>query len=103
MAARTEAAGRRPVRRKPATSKIITRTALTRETKQVMEDMEASQQPVVVMYRGRPEAIIQPINVDKLAELITANAAALVVAERAAAFRDLDQGRAATSAEVFGD
>lgn len=98
MAARAE-----PVRRKAATRKIITRTELNRDTKQVMDAMEASQQPVVVMYRGRPEAIIQPINVEKLADLITDNAAALVVAERAAAFRDLDQGRAATSAEVFGD
>ena len=88
--------------RKASKGKVITRTVLNRDTKHVMDEMAESQRPVVVVYHGRPEAIIQPISEERLASLITEHAAELV-AERADALEALDLGQALTTDEVFAD
>ena len=84
------------------TASFVTRTGLNRETKKIMEEMAKSGAPVVVMYRGRPEAIIQPIDEDKMAGLIVETATDLV-AERQEAYLALDEGKALSSDDLFGD
>lgn len=77
----------------------VSRSDLSRKTKRVMEHV-AESGFVVVTHQGRPEAVIQPIDQDRVLSLVVDNVDELVEA-RKEAYRALDDGDFVTSDELF--